>query len=399
MVAHSTMAVAIVGMLSTVGLQAQAPTATAELSFANGASSYHSGEPIRLVITYQLADADCYLVSDTVPSRMDHIELTPASGIFRWQEDDGSGSDASVWSKLDAGKPAASTLVLNDLFRFDEAGDYTVQVRTHHLHCGQYSSAESTELVTNAVRFHVEPFAFTEEQQLARSLEQRIRSATNQHAAEELAEELDYLPGEDATRAKINLTLHPKLFYPFGIDVSKGLWIARNRSLIISAMQASISDPRIYFGANLIGTLVELQTEPSSPKVTCCVFSGNVDPRKAALTAEYTHQLAQSMSSRSGDNLVDTALTVFETDTRAKAAQPETSADAQAAREILISHFAEINEYQVGTLLQQFGPELADPRILPALEALRAESKGIFSGNGSAALAEIQRITLGASAH
>lgn len=66
---------------------------------------------------------------------------------------------------------------------------------------------------------------------------------------------------------------------------------------------------------------------------------------------------------------------------------------------MLISHFAEIDEYQVGTLLQQFGPELADPRILPALEALRTESKGVFSGDESAALAEIQRITLGTPAH
>ena len=398
MLARSILAVSVVGMLSAAGLQAQALTAAAELSFANGVSSYRSGEAIRLIITYRSAESDCYLVSDTIPSRMDHIELTPVSGIFRWQEGDGPGSDASMWSKLDAGKSAASTVTLNDLFRFDEAGDYTVQVRTRHLHCGQYPSAESTELVTNAVRFHVEPFAAADEQQLAQSLEREIRSAIDQPAAERLARELDYLPGDDATRAKIALTLHPKLFYPFGIYVSKGLWIARNRSLIISAMQASISDPSIYFGANLIQTLVDLQTEPSSPNVNCCVLSGKVDPQKVALTAEYTHQLAQSMSSRSGNNLVDTALTVFSLDTRAKSKQPEASVDAQAAREVLISNFAEINEYQVGTLLQQFGPELADPRIHPALETLKTESKGIFSGNRSAALEEIQRITSGASA-
>jgi hypothetical protein len=60
---------------------------------------------------------------------------------------------------------------------------------------------------------------------------------------------------------------------------------------------------------------------------------------------------------------------------------------------VLINHFAEVNEYEVGTLLHQYGPELADERILPALQTL-ATSTGIFTGNKTAALDEIHRIIL-----
>lgn len=165
----------------------------------------------------------------------------------------------------------------------------------------------------------MEPFASTEEQQLARSFEQGIRSAINQQAAEKLAEELDYLPGEDATRAKIDLILHPKLFYQLGIDVSKvfGSRETASRSFRLCRHQSAIPHLlRSQSPSNACRTA----TEPSSPKVTCCVPSGKVDPRKAALTAEYTPHLAQSMSSHSEDYLVHTALTVFENDTRAKAA-------------------------------------------------------------------------------
>lgn len=48
----------------------QAAGATAELSLLDGRTTYYSGEPVRLSITYRQNGSDCYLVGDTVLSRV-----------------------------------------------------------------------------------------------------------------------------------------------------------------------------------------------------------------------------------------------------------------------------------------------------------------------------------------
>lgn len=371
-------------------IQSAPPNATAQLVIKDSVSSFRSGEPIQLEIVYRSNEPTCYVVTNTEPSLMDTVELTPEKGVYRWQQGDGAGSDASAWGKIEPGKPVSFGVTLNDLYRFDEPGDYTVRVRTRHLHCGVYPEAHASELATNARTFHVEPFAAADERQLAESLEQRIRNAGTQPEAERLAKRLDYLPGDDATRAKISLTLHPKLFYPFGISVTNGLWIARNRGMIIAAFEAAINDPSIFVDRGLIDTLVQLQRDGSRPQSTCCVLSAS--RREDPLSPGYLHELALSLPRRSGENLVGAALTVFEANAGEKSRTAQSDADFQSAREILISHLGEVNEYQVGGLLRQYGPQLEDRRVLPTLQKLVETSSGSFSSNRSAALQQIQRI-------
>ena len=367
------------------------PSATARLLIKGGSTSLRSGEPIQLEIVFRSDESTCYLVTDTSPSAMDTVEILPEGGAYRWQQGDGAGSDASVWMKMEAGSPATQDVKLNDLYRFDEPGDYTVRVRTRHLHCGVYPEAPSSELATNAITFHVESFPAVEERQLAESLERRIRSASKQREAEQLAKRLDYLAGDDATRVKISLTLHPKLFYPFGINVTDGLWIARNRGMIIASFEAAIHDPSIFVGQELIDTLVQLQRYTTRPQQTCCIASAS--PKEDPLVSRYLHELALSLAQRSGENLVDAALTIFQANARQKTRTAQAEADFASAREIVILHFGEINEYRVGSLLSVYGQQLADSRILSALQELVETSTGLFSSNKLAAQQQILKIT------
>jgi len=202
----------IAAMAVGAGAQTTASSAVAELALKDGKTHFRSGEPIVLEVTYRPGADGCFLVSDTAPSPMDVVEVTPTEGAFRWMQGNGGGSDASGWTQLKANMPAMVRLTLNDLYRFDERGTYMVKVRTSHLHCGEFGNAKAEELTTNAVSFDVEPFAEADEKALAESLEERIRASKSEREADALAEELEYLPGDDATRAKLSLTLHEKTF-------------------------------------------------------------------------------------------------------------------------------------------------------------------------------------------
>ena len=95
-----------------------------------------------------------------------------------------------------------------------------------------------------------------EEATRASELEQRIRQAGSFASARKYAEELDWLTGDPSARVKLSLLLHPKEFYPFGVDVTKGLWIARNRAFVVEQLEKALQDP----AQDLPGASTLLQT-------------------------------------------------------------------------------------------------------------------------------------------
>jgi hypothetical protein len=374
------------------GAQTAASPAVAELAFKDGKTHFRSGEPMVLEITYRPGADGCFLVSDTQPSPMDVVELTPTEGAFRWMQGNGAGSDASMWSQLKANTPALSQLTLNDLYRFDQRGTYTVKVRTSHLRCGEFMKAKPQELTTNAVTFDVEPFAEADEKALAESLEQRIRASKNEFEADKLAKQLSYLPGDDATRAKLSLTLHQKTFYPFGVNLGASFWIARNREMVLNALEQAIDDPSQPDSARLIPMLLELKRDPAEPEAHCCASVAPTHPLKDTLAASYMHEVAASLPKRTGESRIDAALSVFEADAHGAESDPALQSDFQQAREIVITHFGEINEYNVAYVLKAYGKYLQDPRLVPDLQKLIDRSEGIFSDNRVEAMKQLNQI-------
>jgi hypothetical protein len=364
-----------------------------ELSLQGGKTQFRSGEPIVVQLSFT-ADGPGVSVNVTTtepPSPIDTVVLSPRTGAFPWLEEQARGKrytpDYLTTVTAELNQPVSVTLTLNDLYRFDSPGHYTVYITTRRVSVGDGSSNRSLpfsgdlqELTSNDVSFDVVPFPDQDEAALAVSLEQRIRASEDQRSAQKLADELNYLIGDAATTAKLSLFLEPKTFGPFGIDVTRGLWIARNRAMVVTTLEKAIVDPGQSYGAgtSLLGTLVALKA--------------TLEPSQHAEGIEdgYLHQIALSIPKRTGQSRIDAARTVFVTMAQeGHAGGP----DFDIARETIITHFSEINEYNVDWILNSYGKYLLDPRLVPALrQILETTTDPIFSGNREAALTQLARI-------
>jgi hypothetical protein len=364
-----------------------------ELSLQGGKILFRSGEPIVMQLSFTADEPGVSVNATTTepPSPIDTVVLTPKEGAFPWLEDQARGKryspDYAQIVAAEMNQPVSVTLTLNDLYRFDSPGHYTVYVTTRRVSVGNGSSNGSLpfsghpeELTSNDVSFDVVPFPEQDEAALAASLEQRIRASTNQGSAQKLADDLDYLTGDASTAAKLSLFLDPKTFGPFGIDVTRGLWISRNRAMVVTAFEKAIVDPAQSHGAgtDLLGTLVALKATLQ--------LSHNTDEIEAA----YLHQIALTIPKRTGESRIDAARTVFVTMAQEGHAS---GPDFEIARETIITHFNEVNEYNVDWILNSYGKYLLDPRLVPALRhILETTTDPIFSGNREAALTQLARI-------
>jgi hypothetical protein len=275
---------------------ARAADVKVQLSIEGGKASFHSGEPILLNLTFT-SDTPIPNVranNSSWPFSVDTVVFDSMQGVIPWYDDEVRGhpygSDGVTIQTLEPGKQVYARLSLTDLYRFDQGGTYRVHVITNRT---------GKELTTNDVEFSIKPLSETEETALAASLEQQIRDAKDMENASELAHQLDCLPGDAATQAKLSLFLHPKVFDPFGVDVTQGLWLARNRTMVVNALESAWVDPQQNPGIGLLELLVAFKarlevpydpTNPTAPLTT------------KMLEVEYLHQLAHTLPDRTSSS-------------------------------------------------------------------------------------------------
>jgi hypothetical protein len=359
-----------------------------DLSLIDGKTSYQTGEPIKLNLAFTASEPGYSLNATTTnpASPVDTFVLSPMDGVFPWLDDRARGHryapDYASIVTLEANKTATVGLLLNALYRFDAPGHYEVHVVTNRVSSGDLLHSQPLGLLTsNEVEFDVTAVSDADERQKAAELEKQIRETSDSGEAHLLAEDLGFLAGDAATRAKISLYLHPKTFYPFSVDVSNGLWTARNRALVVAELERSLRDSASPVSSGLLDLTAQL-------KARILVPFDPVAPDKALpieqLKDEYLHQIAATFPQRTGGSLVGTAQTVFV----ALAPRREASDnDFAAAREVVITHFGQVNEYSVDWLLNSYGRYLKDPRIVPALEnILQMQNDPVFTGERAAVL-------------
>lgn len=206
-------------------------------------------------------------------------------------------------------------------------------------------------LTSNELNFEVKPADAVAEAVEADTLEKQIRAAPDQRVAQALADRLQYLPGDAATNSKLSLFLNAKTFYPFGVNVVDGLWIARNRKLVCLRLEQALVDltQTLSAGTNLFGTTVALESSFEDSPTSALETSAN--------EARLCHLLAATLSQRTGQSRIDAARTVFVTLISNKQIG---SPDFESAREILINHFNEVDQYNVDWLLNSYGNFLDD---------------------------------------
>lgn len=380
----------MLGVLSCSAAPAQTGVPVrVELSLAGGKATYRIGEPILLDLKFTATEPDFSLnVTTTEPaSPVDTLFLSPTTGVFPWLDDQARGSryspDYEAVITLERDEPRTISLPLNALYRFDAPGYYKVHVATNRV-------SGVAGLTSNEVTFHVEPMSDDEDAARAAALENEIREARDMRHAQALADELDWLSGDGSTRVKLSLFLHPKEFYPFGVNVTRGLWIARNRGLVVAELERALGDPAqpLSAGSSLLQTAVSLRARVEVPFDPAA-------PNKALpaeqIEGDYLKRIAATLPQRTGEPLVTAALTLL---TRLAQRKENAGPDFANAREVLITHFAEVNEYNVDWLLNSYGSYLMDTRIVPALEnILQTQWKPVMTGERAAALRQLIKLT------
>ena len=119
------------------------------LTLPGGKSAYRIGEPIRMALTFT-SDADGYQLNTTTTkpaSPVDEILMTPEEGVSNWLEEYSGkqryAPDHMAMQKITS-TPAIVELPLNNWFRFDRPGKYTVQVKTSRVSRREPRSPEQT---------------------------------------------------------------------------------------------------------------------------------------------------------------------------------------------------------------------------------------------------------------
>jgi len=363
---------AFILLSACASLAQQNPDVQVRLSLANDKDSYRGGEPIVLQLTFA-ASVPGYQINEvtTEPaSPVDQVLLSPGKGVYTWLDDYSRerrySPDYSTSNDLRPGQPVTIKLPLNALYRFDEPGHYTVHVVTSRITSGAFMGSKTAALTSNDVSFDMVSMDDADDAAMAQYLESRIRSASDLRTAQHFASQLQWLTGDPSTRAKLSLFLDPKEFYPFGVDVSYGLWVARNRALVVSALEQAMNDPKQPIGpvGSVLQMAVALKSRLESPYDP---GSTNPLPQANQIEDEYVRRIAGTLPLRQGANLASTAITLLTSlAQRDKTGTPE----FEAAREAIITHFADVNEYQVDWVLYGYGKYLEDIRILPALETM-----------------------------
>jgi hypothetical protein len=363
---------ALILLFACASLAQQNPDVQVRLSLANGKDSYHGGEPIVLDLTFTARVPGYQLneVTTEPASPVDQVLLSPAKGVYPWLDDYSRERryypDYETSNELKPGQPVTIELPLNALYRFDEAGRYTVHVVTSRIASSDFLHPKTAgALTSNDVSFDTVPTDDADEAAMAEHLESLIRSARDLRTAQRYVGQLQWLMGDPSTHVKLSLFLHPKEFYPFGVDVSYGLWVARNRLLVVSTLEQAMSDPLQPIGpvGSVLQMAVALKSRLESPYDPAS--TSNPLPKQNEIEDGYVRRITATLPLREGANLTSTAITLLTAlAPRGKTNTPE----FEAAREALITHFADVDQYEVDWVLYGYGKYLEDSRMIPALE-------------------------------
>jgi hypothetical protein len=282
---------------------------------------------------------------------------------------------------------------VNAAYRIDKPGHYTVRVTTNRLRFPfprptqeDKTTENTTPVTTNEVSFDVGAMSEGDEEAIVDKLVSEIRDLAEkvtpimiaagtgnsgaltgdwkqvmsqgmEHGSD-LMNELDWLSGDPSTRAKVDIYLHPDVFGYYHHQVIPGLWIPRNRRLVVSLLEQAMKDPSVDPHWNMTSLTSQL-------KATLTEQSPNqTEQVRQQAELENLRQIAKTLPERTGTNLTETATTLFEQLTEAK--QTETPEFA-AARDVLLAHYDEVS-WRIEVVLNA-----RDPRLVPKLEAFLRE--------------------------
>ena len=350
----------------------------AKLSLAGAKTTFRNGEPIELVLELT-ADREGYLAdvtTDNCDTRTDAVTLNSETGVAHWRSDAFGGGyrDYSSVERL-SNTPAKIPFVLNDCLRFDQPGRYTIKFTTQRV---RPVSAKPTEwlpaipLTTNEVSFEIVPMTDAQEQQEVERILKAVPATNDAKTQRQLGQEMAFLTGDVALREKVRVYLNPGEATNYSSWMSYGIYISRNRALVLQLLEVAMRDPDRPVSASLLGTITSLRFLQQYGSIgrangapMMATFEG--DSRNAAIRDTYVAELAAGLNKRSGKSRSITAMTILMNlpkDPQANSALLDT------VRGILLQQFDTLHEFDQEYLVRQYWPQLRDQSLVPSLKKM-----------------------------
>jgi hypothetical protein len=344
------------------------------LSLKDAKTSYRSGEPVHLLLTFT-AIRDGYNLNEvtTQPaSPVDTISVSPDTGVAHWLEDySGDHRYAPDYATMTSisRKPITVELTLNDVFRLDGPGPYSVKVTTKRVsRAAAAPHDEPLTLTSNEVAFGVIPMSDAEEQAEVERLALAIAASHQAGAAPDrptetaaraderrLSEELSYLAGDAATRQKLSEYLHS----PPPCCQQAGLFMARNRALVLASLEAALRDPAREVNPELLHLTARIRVLQLQARQDRTQELSQVEEA-------YAGELAASLAERTGKSRSAAAMTIL-------SGLPKDPGQAAALsgrlRALLLPEFDRLGPAQF-TLLGRYWDLIRDPLLAPSLESM-----------------------------
>ncbi len=373
-------------LATSVSAQTSAPPDVhVKLSLANSKSIYRMGEPIKLIMEFT-ADREGYVVEilpDAKSPWQDTIVISPEFGISHWLAEMTAGQryarDFFSTQNL-SNVPQRVELILNDTLRFDVAGRYTVSVTTRRISKQSLTYSRPFSVTTNSITFEVEPMSEPDEAAEVKRLSDLMAAKRNSQTDEEVGKLLSFLTGEPSTREKVRRFLNPEdRSGNYHANLWYGLFIARNRQLVLKLLETGLRDPNTGVSSQLLNAVTRLRmlvTDGVRDKpvvVTSMLTPSEEDPRAREIRDAYVVELSAGLAKRKDKAQTTTAITIVSNPPKDPQAA---SAGSREARRILIQQFDTLHIFSQEWLLRQDWEELRDRSLIPVIKRMLSTAPG-----------------------
>ena len=354
----------------------------AVLSLAGEKKVFRAGEAVRLRMSFT-SEREGYQLNTTLtkpPSAVDTVSLSPDAGAYAWAEAyTGGGMNRPDYANVQnlSAQPTTITLTLNDWYRFDRPGRYSVKVSTSRASAPGKSLGDGPRLrlTTNEVGFEIVEMSEAEEAAEVRRLSALLDAAKDWRGEANLADELSYLAGEPSTREKVRRYLAGGRSGNYTQSVELGLFVARDRALAVRLLEAAIRDPSVpaTHGLLHVATGLRLMLEGVPRQPMGFILAPDANPRAAEVLREYVAELVASLPKRKGGSRTSAAMAALTSLPRDAAGAVQVP---PSLRDIFVGEFDTFHPFDQEYLLSQYWEQLRDPALLPALERMLANNAG-----------------------
>jgi len=333
----------------------------ATLRLEGAQTTFKSGQPVRVILSFTGA-AERYVVNSLVYPETpfpDRYIFTPADGVAKVYHE-GYSPDYLTTRGI-TGEPIELRITLNEYFRFDKAGHYSLKIESSRVFVPSGPTAldltRTPPVATNSVEFDIVPMTAEEEAQELRMKKQIAATRGAQAAEVEARKELTYLTGDVAARDAVTSALRG------GANPSNLIHFS-NHELVLRLLEEGYLRPDAPVSENILKDMVALH----SPK-------DKADAVRILLG--YLHALAGSLESKNERPRMVAAQAILML--ASQNGWMESKELIEPAMAVVREHFEASN---VELMLRVFWPQLRDPSLVPALERILPNPRLQSRGNG-----------------